>query len=198
LLKPKVWAQKSRVGGSISRHTSWIEQWLFLCISAPVGVTMKKLMRCRDNRRAAAEEAVDELFAEAEQRLKRHKYLCGDSMTAADITFSSLAYPCAFPPEHAPVDIAGPGTGPDDIPEFTELRDRYAASPAVKHILHCYAHHRWPQSKYAGASAGASDGAAHAITPRAGGPRDRISWPCVVCVAALVVAVLYQGGGAYQ
>jgi glutathione S-transferase len=38
-----------------------------------------------------------ELFAEMGERLQKHKYLVGDSFTAADMTFAALAAPVLNP-----------------------------------------------------------------------------------------------------
>ena len=54
LLEREVWAEHSRVGGPISRHTSWIEMHMYALASGRIGHTMKKLMRCHENRIDAA------------------------------------------------------------------------------------------------------------------------------------------------
>ena len=132
LLEREVWAEHSRVGGPISRHTSWIEMHMYALASGRIGHTMKKLMRCHENRIDAATAALDGVFAEASRRLSKHRFLCGETLTSADITFAALAYPCVFPPEHAPVDVVAI-EGEEASPPFVAIAERFRATPAGKH-----------------------------------------------------------------
>ena len=98
LLEPEIWAAKSRLGGPISRHCALVEVFIHKLISSQIGKVMRKLMRCYPDRLPACEKSLDDVFADAAKRLGKSKYLCGDTVTAADITFAALAYPCACPP----------------------------------------------------------------------------------------------------
>lgn len=181
LLERKTWAELSRPGGPISRHTSKVEVWLFSLVSAPIGKTMKKLMRCHENRLEASIAAIDEIFDDLSERLKTRKYLCGDEITAADITFAALGYPAVFPPEHTPVDIVSL----DDIPErWRTCVDRWRATAAGQHILFLYREHRF--------KTGGPNTKTKEVTPRKGGPRDRVPWGFVLSAAALVAAGVYM------
>lgn len=184
LLERKTWAGLSRPGGPISRYTSKVEIWLFSLASAPIGETMKKLMRCHENRLEASIAAIDEIFDEMSERLKTRKYLCGDAITAADITFAALGYPAVFPPEHAPVDAVSF----DEIPEeWRACVDRWRMTAAGQHILLLYKSHRYKSGK--------STMNGKLVTPRRGGPRDRVPWACVLAAAALMAASVYKLSG---
>jgi glutathione S-transferase len=175
LLDEQLWTKLSRVGGPISRNTSKVEVWLFSLIGGKMGHSMKRLMRCHENRLDACVSAIDEIFAEASERLKTQKYLCGDSITAADITFAALGYPAIFPPEHAPVDIVSL----DGIPqEYRALVDRWRATAAGQHILFLYKEHRWPKDNLDQLTSpkkgnGPAFQLSKPVSLKRGGPRDR-------------------------
>ena len=181
LLDPKMWTELSRPGGSISRHTSTVEVWLFSLVAGQIGRVMKKLMRCHENRLDACMEALDEIFTEASERLKSQQYLCGDSITAADITFASLGYPAIFPPEHYPVDVV---TLDELPPAWRACVDRWRATAAGQHILFMYREHRWPKNSL-------DNPTSKVVLPRQGGPRDKIPYISLLPVVGLVAAICY-------
>lgn len=183
LLDPKTWAKLSRAGGPISRHTSKVEVWMFSLVSGPIGKTMKKLMRCYNNRLEASIAAIDEIFDELSERLKTCKYLCGDTITAADITFAALGYPAVFPAEHSPVDVIDL----DEIPEkWRACVDRWRATAAGQHILFLYKEHRYKSCGTCTTRQG------QLVTLRQGGSRDRVPWACVLAASTLMVASMYK------
>ena len=86
-----------------------------------------------------AERAIRDVFATVEARLAGGKrYLVGDTFTAADLTFASLAGPALLPPGH-PSFAPGGSTGIDAVDAFArELREL----PAGAHALRMYREHR--------------------------------------------------------
>jgi glutathione S-transferase len=70
-----------------------------------------------------------------------HRYLCGDSFSAADLTFAALSYPLIFP---SVVVDSVLGLSLDALPaELQQLCGELRATPAGKHALAIYEQHRW-------------------------------------------------------
>ena len=86
-------------------------------------------------------EKVDEVFESVSALLKDdRKYLCNTpDMSAADITFASLAYPLILPKEKAKVFVSWD----DDLPEEfrTEVKKR-RETPAGQFVLRLYKEER--------------------------------------------------------
>jgi glutathione S-transferase len=88
---------------------------------------------------AESEAAVRETFDQVDERLADGRpYLCGESFSAADLTFAALAAPVVVPPEYGV-----PLPQPDELPAsmaavVRELRDH----PAGAHALRMYREQR--------------------------------------------------------
>ncbi|KAB2898840.1 MAG: glutathione S-transferase family protein [Kofleriaceae bacterium] len=78
---------------------------------------------------------IDRTFSEIGERLRDgRKYLCGDRLTAADLTFAALAAPVLLPDqysEYLPREELVP-------PAFREVADAYRATPAGEYGLRMY------------------------------------------------------------
>jgi glutathione S-transferase len=78
---------------------------------------------------------IDRTFSEVAERLKDGRtFLCGDRLTAADLTFASLAAPVLLPEqysEYLPREELVP-------PAFRDLADAYRKSPAGQYGLRVY------------------------------------------------------------
>lgn len=78
---------------------------------------------------------IDRTFAEVGERLADgRRYLCGDHLTAADLTFASLAAPVLLPDQYSdylPSDELVPR-------EFRRVSDHYRALPAGQYGLRMY------------------------------------------------------------
>lgn len=80
-------------------------------------------------------------FAEIGRRLgaSTGRYLVGDTFTAADLTFASLAAPALLPPEHPAMKIDTSTVASRMRAELDELRQ----TPAGQHAMRMYREHRW-------------------------------------------------------
>jgi glutathione S-transferase len=87
-----------------------------------------------------AESRVDSVFGEVESRLARgaRRYLVGNRLTAADLTFASLAAPVVLPPEYG-WPLPSVEDGPSDL---LQLRDRLRSRPAGTFALRLYKEER--------------------------------------------------------
>lgn len=75
----------------------------------------------------------------AQRTAQGHRYLVGDSLTAADITAAALLSPLACPDEHAVY------SRPDFQKGVTALKARHADHPAMVWVRRLYRDHRHPQ-----------------------------------------------------
>ena len=89
---------------------------------------------------ASALETVDEAFDRVADRLRSgSRYLAGDQISGADVTFAALASPLLLPPGHPGYD----GSAPERLPaEMGRALGRLRAHPAGQHALRMYADHR--------------------------------------------------------
>ncbi len=89
---------------------------------------------------ASAEEVVRETFDQVAERLSDGRlYLCGESFSAADLTFSALAAAVLMPPEYG-VPLPQPEVLPARMAaKVNELRSH----PAGAHALRMYREERW-------------------------------------------------------
>jgi glutathione S-transferase len=87
-----------------------------------------------------SEARIESVFGEVESRLARgtRRYLVGDRLTAADLTFASLAAPVVLPPEYG-WPLPSVEDGP---PDLLELRDRLRSRPAGTFALRLYKEER--------------------------------------------------------
>ncbi len=101
---------------------------------------IRKMYRINDATEEAALRRTREVLAKVGERLADgRRYLVGDRLTAADLTFASLGGPLVAPPEH-PVhpDLTG-------LPEpLARLKDELRATPAGEFALRLYREHRRP------------------------------------------------------
>lgn len=133
----------------LSKHSSRVEAFLYSMTSKTIAKGMIKLMRCRYSRIPQAEYEIDRLFARLEARLAGgndnananagKRYLFGDALTAADITFATLVYPLVLPKE-----MDGLLPPPDELPaQYRESIKKYRATAAGQHALRIYRDHRF-------------------------------------------------------
>jgi glutathione S-transferase len=101
---------------------------------------MKRGMRIDDEGAARSRALVEKTFAEVDARLgDGRRYLAGDVLTAADITFAALASPLLSPPEHPYAYAFAKATVPAPM---SALRSQLQASPAGQLALRVYRDHR--------------------------------------------------------
>jgi glutathione S-transferase len=100
---------------------------------------MRKGMRVDAAGVARSREKIAAVFADVAERIADgRRYLCGDTLTAADITFAALAAPAVSPPQYAV-----PFPPPERFPAAAqaEFAD-YRAHPAGAFALRLYAEER--------------------------------------------------------
>ena len=88
---------------------------------------------------ARSEMEVRETFDRVGERLAEGRaYLCGESFTAADLTFAALAAPVLVPPEYGI-----PLPQPDELPaSMAKVVRELRAHPAGAHALRMYREQR--------------------------------------------------------
>lgn len=128
-----------------SRIPAWQRTLLRLC--APVlrfavrrilGVTPARATRALAKTRESFDR-VDALLADG------RRYLAGDSLGFADITFASLAALAVLPPEYGGRAIAGRRLGVDDLDaEWRAEVESFRARPAGQFVLRLYREERLP------------------------------------------------------
>ena len=80
---------------------------------------------------------VDALLADG------RRYLLGESLTCADITFASLAALAVLPPQYAGRSLAGRPLSLEDLdPEWRALVEGFRARPAGQFVLRLYREER--------------------------------------------------------
>jgi glutathione S-transferase len=95
--------------------------------------------RAHDADVRAAMAATRRIFDDVGARLAGRRYLVGDVLTAADITFASLAAPVLSPPEYG---VRLPQ--PEEVPvEMAALMRELRAHPAGQYAMRLYATERW-------------------------------------------------------
>lgn len=78
---------------------------------------------------------LDDLFAEVSAALSDgRRYLCGDRLTAADVTFAALSAPVILPPGHPKMDVALDRLAP----AMRETVEALRATPAGQFALRLY------------------------------------------------------------
>lgn len=103
-----------------------------------VNAIMRRGMRIDDAGVARSRVKVDEVLAEIGARLADgRRYLVGDRLTAADVTFAALATPLVLPPELA--DFVPMASLPAAM---VATRDLYRATPAGTFAMRLYAEDR--------------------------------------------------------
>ncbi len=92
-------------------------------------------MRIDAERAQKSEARINDVFDEVDARLARGgKYLVGDRLTAADLTFAALAAPVLLPPEYGwPLPAADQGP-----PERRALLERFRSRAAGRFALALY------------------------------------------------------------
>ena len=103
----------------------------------------KRAMKLGDEDLSAAPGVVRSYFDEVAERLADGGRIVGDSITAADISFASMASPAVVPAEGYPVRMPQPEDFPDDVATtINELR----AHPAGQYALRLYREERRPRA----------------------------------------------------
>ena len=93
----------------------------------------------------AALEEIQEIFAQVSQELNSgQKYLVGNSLTAADLTFAALSSPVLRPPNHPFYDSRLSKLSSARVATIEELR----ATPAGQLAMNIYREHRHPLTNY--------------------------------------------------
>jgi glutathione S-transferase len=106
-------------------------------LAGPIAALMRRGMNIDAASAARSRARIDEIFAEVAARLDGRRYLVGDRLSAADLTFAALAVPVLGPPELAdlvPLDRAPPA--------LADLLAHYRATPAGRFALRLYAEER--------------------------------------------------------
>lgn len=129
----RYWEQ--RVG---PRQARW--QPRLLRVARPMA---KRAMKLGKDDLAAAPGIVRSYFDEVAERIAGGGRIVGDSITAADISFASMASPAVVPAEGYPVRMPQPEEFPGDVARtIEELR----AHPAGQYALRLYKEERRPRS----------------------------------------------------
>jgi glutathione S-transferase len=108
----------------------------------PVRAMITKHLGTSDGSLARAEETIERIFLEVEARIAGGaRFLAGDSLTAADISFASLAAPVLLPRQYGV-----PLPEPSDLGAETDAAIlRWRASAAGQFALRLYREHRVPR-----------------------------------------------------
>jgi len=117
-----------------------VERALFRASVDVVRAAMRRAFPQGDAAKTKGRERIEKTLGEVSARLADgRKYLVGDRLTAADVTFAALAAPCILPPEY--------GTKMPDVARIPEgMRrdvDAFRATPAGAHALWMYREERW-------------------------------------------------------
>ena len=130
----RVWAYAHLLEGdpravreALTRGCSRAEALAFRAFQKPISALMKKGFRLGPNSEAWALGRLEPLFDDADRRLADgRRYLCGDRLTAADITFAALAGPLVDL-----TDVRAPLASEALLPKaFVEGRRRFRARPS--------------------------------------------------------------------
>jgi glutathione S-transferase len=103
----------------------------------------KRSMKLGKEDLEAAPGIVRAYFDEVAERIADGGRIVGDSITAADISFASMASPAVLPPEGYPVRMPQPDDFPDDVAKIIE---ELRAHPAGEYALRLYREERNPRS----------------------------------------------------
>jgi glutathione S-transferase len=105
------------------------------------GFMMRRKLSITPERVAQGLVEVREIFGQVAQRLKDGRpYLCGERLSAADLSFGALGAPVVLPPGYQ-----GPIPPYEELPRvMLELVDELRAHPAGAFILKLFREHRLP------------------------------------------------------
>ena len=92
---------KKRMQSAWTINVPGIEKALFPVVFPQMRSIARKRLDINSNSAAKAHETIGSIFEQVSELLSDgRKYLIGDKLSAADITFASLAAPAIAPPEH--------------------------------------------------------------------------------------------------
>lgn len=116
-----------------TRETSVVETILFRLMvnKGLIQPGMKKFMGISEESAEISSQEIESIFAEYSNKLEKSPYIAGDTFTAADITFCSLASPLISPPQFDDLS-ADPSSFP---PELIKMREHLRSTLAGKHVL---------------------------------------------------------------
>jgi glutathione S-transferase len=126
---------RDAVVDAMGHQTSRREAWLFQLAYRPIRAVMRRSMRIDAEGARRSREKIGGVLDEVEERLADgRRYLVGDRMTAADLTFAALGAPLVVPPGYG-----APLPELEALPhavrsELQAFRDR----PAGQFILRLY------------------------------------------------------------
>ncbi len=122
-----------------TRNVPAIEKALFPIIFSPVRSVLQKRLDINSDSVAKAYENIGSIFERVSELLSDgRKYLVGDKLSAADITFAALAAPVIVPPKHPMRDSNLENLPSKMLSEIKEFR----ATPAGAFVLRLYATER--------------------------------------------------------
>lgn len=130
---------KKRMKSAWTRNVPAIEKALFPVVFPQMRSIARKKLDINSDSAAKAHETIGSIFEQVSELLSDgRKYLIGDRLSAADITFASLAAPAIAPPEH-PIR----SSRLEDLPPkmASEIRE-FRATRAGAFVLHLYATER--------------------------------------------------------
>jgi glutathione S-transferase len=116
-----------------------------LRLLAPVfRFAVRRMLAVTPARAAKALERTHETFDRVDAQLADgRRYLMGESLTFADITFASLAAPAVLPPEYAGRSLGGRRLALEDLdPDWRRLVEAFRARPAGQFVLRLYREER--------------------------------------------------------
>lgn len=124
------------------KESAGIEKLLFFLGGRRIGQAIVEIYNCRSACIPHAEEALRRVFQGLSERLEDgREYLCGDSFTAADLTFAALAWPLVMP---ALWEESGLFLSYAELPmRWRERVEEFRSTPAGAHALRMYRRHRF-------------------------------------------------------
>jgi glutathione S-transferase len=146
----RVWVYARVLGNRALTLRSWgleeraIPAWQRALLAAGTPVlrfAVRRMLGVTDARAARALERTHEAFAEVDALLADgRRYLTGESLTFADITFATLGALAVLPPEYPGGQLAGRRLALEDVtePRWRQEIERFRARPSGQFILRLY------------------------------------------------------------
>lgn len=128
-------------------NTSKVEKFLFgMMLTKGIENGIRKIVQVNEETAQLSEEVIREVFSDLSEKLNQNggEYLMDTKtekygFTAADLTFSALAYPLVRPPQMKNIIVLDDAAMP---PTLVKLGDEMRATRAGQHALRMYADHR--------------------------------------------------------
>lgn len=136
-----------RAWGVEDRDIPAWQRWLLVAFTPVLRFAVRRMLGVTPERARQAIARTHEAFADVEARLADgRRYLTGDTLTFADLTFASLGALAVLPPEYPGVRLRGRRISLEDVrdPQWRAEIERFRARPAGQWILRLYREERHP------------------------------------------------------